>query len=310
MFHPTLSNWGRIVYAPVIKFCEWLGERHPVTLVKIRYFQRFKKWPDLKNPKDLNEKILYLKLFTDTSEWTRLADKYRVREHVKQRGLEECLIDLIGVWDNVKDIDFDVLPNAFIFKANNGDGKGSNLIVTDKSKLDCETVRRTLDGWLHKKHIGALSAEPQYKGIEPRVIAEALLPIEEGQKSLVDYKIWCFNGKAYYIWTTANRDNDSTEVMTYDREWTPMPEVCVFDNRYREGKLMPKPKNLDDMLQVAEKLTEGFPCVRLDLYNVSGHIYFGEMTFTSFSGMMNFYTPEFLAKCGDLVDLSTVKKLK
>ena len=310
MFHPTLSNWGRIVYAPVIKFCEWLGERHPVMLVKIRYFQRFKKWPDLENPKDLNEKILYLKLFTDTSEWTRLADKYRVREYVKQRGQEECLIDLIGVWDNVKDIDFDVLPNAFIFKANNGDGKGSNLIVTDKSKLDCDTVRKTLDGWLHKKHIGALSAEPQYKGIEPRVIAEALLPIEEGQKSLIDYKIWCFNGKAYYIWTTANRDNDSTEVMTYDREWTPMPEACVFDNRYREGKLMPKPENLDDMLQVAEKLTEGFPCVRLDLYNVKGHIYFGEMTFTSFSGMMNFYTPEFLAKCGGLVNLSSVKKVR
>lgn len=310
MFHPTLSKWGRIVFAPAIKICEWLGERHPETLVKIRYFERFKKMPDLKNPKDLNEKILYLKLFTDTSQWTRLADKYRVREYVKERGLEHCLVDILGVWDNVNDIDFETLPQSFIFKANNGDGKGSNLMVTDKSRLNRDEVIKTLNGWLEKKHVGALSAEPQYKGIKPYIIAEALLPIEEGQKSLVDYKIWCFNGKAYYIWTTANRDNDSTEVMTYDREWNPMPEACVFDSRYREGKLMPKPQNLQEMLQIAEILTEGLPCVRLDLYSVQGSVFFGEMTFTSFSGMMNFYTPEFLRKCGDLVDLSLVKRVK
>ncbi len=310
MFHPTLSKWGRIVFAPAIKVCEWLGENHPVELVKIRYFERFHKWPDLENPKDLNEKILYLKLFTDTTEWTRLADKYRVREYVKERGLERCLVNLLGVWNKVSDIDFDKLPNSFILKANNGDGRGSNMIVTDKSTLNLDSVRNTLEGWFRKKHIGALSAEPQYKGIKPLIIAEELLKIEKGQKSLIDYKIWCFNGRAFYIWATSNRDNDSTEVMTYDREWKPMPEACVFDNRYREGKLIPKPKNLDEMLHVAETLTKGFPCVRMDLYSVEGRVYFGEMTFTSFSGMMNFYTPEFLAKCGELVDLSMVKKLR
>jgi hypothetical protein len=288
----------------MIAFCNWLGEKHPVTAVKVRYFARFKKFPNLENPKDLNEKILYMKLFTDTTEWTRLADKYKVREYVKERGLERCLVGLYGVWYDAGEVDFDVLPKSFILKANNGCGKGSNLIVKDKDKLDRDAVRKTICRWLHEKHIGALAAEPQYKGIRPCVIAEMLLPIEEGHKSLVDYKIWCFGGKAHYIWTCSDRDTQGTEVMTYDRQWNPMPEVCVFDHRYRKGELMEKPENLDEMLEVAEALAHGFPCVRMDLYNIKGQIYFGEMTFTSLGGMMDFYTPEFLLKCGEMIDLN------
>ena len=302
--HPTTKKSIRILFAPLIAFCNWLGENHPVILVKLRYFARFKKMPNLKNPQTLNEKILYMKLFTDTSRWTVLADKYKVREYVKECGCEKNLIPLLGMWTDVSQIDFDQLPKSFIFKANNGCGKASNLIVKDKDTINREEVLKLLDKWLKEKHIGALADEPQYKDMPPCIIAEELLPIEEGQKSLVDYKIWCFNGKAYYVWTCCDRDSQGTEVMTYDREWTPMPEVCVFDNRYRQGKLMPKPQNLEEMYDVAERLTKGFPCVRLDLYNINGAVYFGEMTFTSLGGMMDFYTPEFLDKCGEIVDLN------
>ena len=118
--HPTTKKSTRILFAPLIAFCNWLGENHPVTLVKLRYFARFKRFPNLKEPKDLNEKILYLKLFTDTTEWTRLADKYLVRDYVKERGCGKYLVDLYGVWYAAKDIDFESLPNAFILKANNG----------------------------------------------------------------------------------------------------------------------------------------------------------------------------------------------
>ena len=151
--------------------------------------------------------------------------------------------------------------------------------------------------------MGALASEPQYKGMVPCVIAEELLPLEEGNKSLVDYKIWCFNGKPYYIWTCSDRDNDGTEVMTYDLNWMPMPEVSIFDSRYRKGKIIPKPKNLDKMLEVAQCLAKPFPQVRLDLYNINGKVYFGETTFTSLGGMMNFYTPEFLLEMGSKVDV-------
>ena len=92
--------------------------------------------------------------------------------------------------------------------------------------------------------------------------------------------------------------------MTYDLDWKPMPEVCVFDSRYRKGKVMVKPQNLNEMLTVAECLAKPFPEVRLDLYNVNGKIYFGEITFTSLGGMMDFYTPEFLLKMGGMVDLN------
>ena len=92
--------------------------------------------------------------------------------------------------------------------------------------------------------------------------------------------------------------------MTYDRDWTPHPEYSVFDSIYRRGTPMPAPKNLQKMLEVAERLARPFPIVRVDLYNLNGKIYFGEMTFTSLGGLMNFYTPEFLLKVGQQIDLN------
>ena len=194
--------------------------------------------------------------------------------------------------------------NIAVLIGNNGCGKSSNLIVNDKTLLDIGKTKQLLKSWLEEKHIGALAAEPQYHDIPPKILAERLLPSEEGRKSPIDYKIWCFDGKVFYIWTCSDRDSSGTEVMTYDRNWKPMPEVCIFDSRYREGKVIPKPINLDKMLEVAETLSKPFPCVRVDLYNIMGKIYFGEMTFTSLGGMMNFYTPEFLQKMGELVDLN------
>jgi len=281
-----------------------MGNHYPTTLVKIRYFVRFRRFPDLKNPEDLNEKILYQKLFTDTSMWTKCADKYEVRKWVEDYGLGKYLVKLYGAWYNASDFKLADLPQSFILKANNGDGKSSNLIIKDKNKYNEDDIRAIINRWLNLKNIGALSAEPQYKGIKPCVIAEELLPIEEGKKSLVDYKIWCFNGKPSYIWVCSDRDSNGTDVMTYDLNWTPHPEYSVFNERYRRGKVIPKPLNFEEMLNVAEILAKPFPQVRLDMYNINGHIYFGETTFTSLGGMMNFYTPLFLKEMGDKVDLN------
>lgn len=303
MFHPTMSKKGRIFFYPLIKFCEFLGENYPVTLIYIRYFFRFYRLPNLKNPKDINEKILYLKLYTDTTMWTLLADKFEVRKYVQEKGLSKYLIGLIGKWTNVEDINFSLLPKSFIFKANNGCGKNSNLKIDDVKQVDINRVKHILNEWLNEKHVGVLAAEPQYKNMKPCIIAEELLPNEDGQKSPVDYKIWCFNGKAKYIFVCSDRDENGTDIMLYDLNWNPMPEVCVVDSRYRKGEILPKPQNLDEMIKVAEILTESFPCVRLDLYNIKGQIYFGEMTFTSLGGMMNYFTPKFLRKMGSLVDL-------
>lgn len=294
-----------VILAPVIKFCEYLGNQHPVLLVKIRYFAKFKKMPDLKNPQDLNEKILWLKLFSDTTKWTELADKYKVRKYVESLGLGKYLVKLYGHWTNVEDINFNDLPNSLIFKVNNGDGKGTNYIVRDLKKEDKKDLCILFEKWLNRKNVGALSAEPQYKNMTPCIIAEELLLIPNGYSSLVDYKIWCINGEAKYIWTCCDRDEDGggADVMTYDLDWNPHPEFSVFTSEYRKGKNLPKPENLDEMLNLAEKLSNGFPQLRVDLYNIAGKVYFGELTFTSQGGMMDFYTPEFLMELGKDINL-------
>ena len=123
--------------------------------------------------------------------------------------------------------------------------------------------------------------------------------------------MWCFNGKAYYIWACSNRIGDATDVATFDREWHYMPDVSIFDNHYRRmNPVLSKPACLDKLIHVAETLSENIPVVRVDLYIVNNKVYFGEITFTSFGGTMNFYTPEFLLKMGEMIDISRVKKGK
>ncbi len=308
MFHPTLmTGKSKYLFLPLVKFCEWWGLHFPVSLIKLRYRYVFKRPIDLKNPKDLNEKILWAKLFSDTSKWTELADKYKVRKYVEDLGLGNYLVKLYAVWYDAKEVNFDTLPETFIIKANNGDGKGTNKIIkkselTEENKLE---LVKMIDEWLHRKNIGALHAEPQYKGMKPCVIAEEVLPCDPGTTTLTDYKIWCFNGKAYYVWICNDRSKggNSAHVMTYDLDWNAHPEFSVFNSDYLRGEIMPKPKNFEEMIQVAEKLSQGFPELRVDLYNVQGKIYFGELTFTSQGGFMDFYTPEFNLELGSKFDI-------
>lgn len=307
MFHPTLSKSGRFFFAPLIKLCEFMGNHTPATLLKIRYRYVFKKPLNLKDPQDLNEKILWAKIYADTTEWTRLADKYEVRKYVDEIGLGDTLVKLYAVWFDLKDVDFDTLPETFIIKANNGDGKGTNKIIR-KSELTPEKKQEYLDmidEWLHRKNIGALHAEPHYKGMRPCVIAEEVLPCDPGTTTLTDYKIWCFNGKAYYVWICNDRSTggNSAHVMTYDLDWNAHPEFSVFNSDYLRGEIMPKPQNFEQMIAIAEKLSKGFPELRVDLYNVQGKIYFGELTFTSQGGFMDFYTPEFNKELGSKFDI-------
>ena len=312
MFHPTLSKSGRFFFWPLIKFTEFMGNHFPKTLLKIRYKYVFKKNLNLDNPQDLNEKILWAKLYADTSRWTVLADKYKVRKYVEEKGLGDTLVKLYAVWYDVSEVDFSKLPDKFIIKANNGDGKGTNKIV-DQTKLTPESKQQLLDmmnEWLHRKNIGALHAEPQYKGMRPCIVAEELLPFEPGSTSLTDYKIWCFNGKAYYVWVCNDRcaNGNSAHVMTYDLDWNAHPEFSNFNSDYLRGEVIPKPKNFERMIEVAEKLSEGIPELRMDMYNIDGKIYFGEMTFTSQGGFMDFYTPEFNKKLGSLFSINDFKR--
>ncbi len=243
-----------------------------------------------------------MKFYSDTTEWTRLADKYKVREFVESKGYKDILVPLLGVWDKPEDIDYSKLPNQFVIKTNNG--AGSVLIVDDKNKLNIEEANKKLKVWL-KHRFGLMSAEPHYLKIPPKFIAEELL-INDNRlsSSLVDYKIWCFDGKPFATWCCFNRNKFEADTEWHDLDWTFRPEWSIFTDHYRDGGgRLPKPSCYEKMLEVASSLSKGFPEVRVDLYEVGDRVYFGEMTFTSASGHNNFYSKEVLIKMGNLTKI-------
>ena len=299
---------NNILFKPLVYLAKMYGSKYPKSLVQLRYLLRFHKILNLKNPQTLNEKILYLSLMTDTTEWTRLADKFYVRDYIRECGLDNILVNCYGYWNNVSDIDFNVLPNEFVLKS--VQGSGDIIIVKNKNIIDIESIKKELQKIINTKY-GDLEGGKHYMRIKPAIIAEELLHNDKNSQkhstSIIDYKIWCFNGKAHYIWTCCNRDKSGTEVMTYDLNWISHPEYSIFTKHYREGHILPKPKNLQKMIEIAETLASAFPVVRVDLYNIDGKIYFGEMTFTSLGGLMDFYTEEFQNITGKMIDLNYKK---
>ncbi len=294
------------------KFVQFLNKHFPVVLCKLRFRKYFGRKMNLKNPQDINEKISWLELYSDISLWSRCTDKYAVREYVNDCGLENILVKLYGKWDSADDIDWNMLPKQFVLKTNNG--SGTVLVVEDKEKINSQNVVNQFNKMLH--NVDDISTtEFHYQNIKPRIIAEELLLPDENEKkwtsSIIDYKIWCFNGVVDSIWTCTNRDNEGTDVALFDREWNYRPEASIFNNHYREQKhLTPKPVCLEEMIRVAEILSKPFPVVRVDLYAIKGKVYFGELTFTSLGGTMNFYTDKELLRMGQKIDISSVKKIK
>lgn len=279
----------------------------PKQLASIYYRNVSNKKLNWKAPRDLNEIINWMKFNSDTTIWTQLADKYRVREYVESCGLEHLLVKLYGVWEKADDIDFSSLPNKFVLKTNHG--SGTNLLVRDKSRLNIDEVKKQLNSWLRLK-FGQETVEFHYLDIKPLIIAEELLEEHNNQYSdtLVDYKIWCFNGEPHYIWTCYNRTESSTYVSLYDIDWNYCPKGSIFNDHYRDGKgIVPKPKCLEQMLEAARILSSGHPQARIDFYVVDDRLYLGEITMSSQGGYMDFYTPEFLIKLGDCVDKSYLK---
>lgn len=280
-------------------YYNWLGKRNPKLLCEIRFKEFFGREINWDDPQDINEKINWLKFNSDTSLWTRLADKYAVREYVKSKGYGENMAKLYGKWDDANQIDWDTLPNKFVMKLNNGSGDA--VICADKDKLNKQKIITYFNHKI-KKGFGYVSAEPHYLAIKPCIIAEELLDVTKQPiktSSLIDYKIWCFNGKPECIWACYNRTKESVKVDVYDLEWNCHPEYSEYTEYYQKADmLIPKPKSLDKMLQMAASLSEGFPQVRVDLYEVNDKPYFGEMTFTSSMGYMDFYTAEYLKYLG------------
>ena len=278
------------------------------------YRKRF-PWKD---PITLNEKITWLSLYSDTRKWSELADKYEVRKYVENVCGLKYLTKCYGVWNHEDDINFESLPQSFVIKCTHD--CGSTIVVNNKYSLDISELKKSIKGHLQKK-FGYETCEPHYWRITPRVMAEELLvdTHSDYSKSLVDYKIWCINGRALFVFVCYDRnvhsdkkEESSDHYAIYDLyslpNWEPIREN--LSDWYRKGthRDIPRPENLEEMIECAEKLSKGFPQVRVDLYNIGGKIYFGEMTFTSNCGRMTCYTQEFQEKIGRLVKIPELVK--
>lgn len=264
--------------------------------IKEWYFGRTGENLDLENPTTYNEKIQWMKLYDSTQLKADLADKYCVREYVRERIGEQYLIPLLGVWANVDDIPFDDLPEQYVLKANHG--CGYNIIVKDKKQFHQEDAKKKLSKWLKTNFAYSAGLELHYKMIKPVIIAEQYIENLNGE--LNDYKVFCFNGKARYIMFLKDRQT-KLKMAFYDTEWNLMPFVYSHERLTEE---IPRPDNLDELIRISEKLAEGFPHVRVDFYRLNnGEYRFGELTFTSFSGACIWTPPEYNKILGDLIEL-------
>ncbi len=302
------SIWGTLLYYHYRQ----LYNKDPRLAADAVFERVYGRKMDLDNPVHLMEKITWLQLNTDTSLWTLCADKYRVRDYVEQCGLGDNLPKLYGHWNNPDDVNFDILPKQFVLKANNG--CGSVKIVTDKSNLDVKCAKKTMKKWLSKPY-GYMSAQTHYIRIKPCIIAEEFLSntgtqVGSSPSSLVDYKIWCFNGKPECCFVAYNRgafiEGGKLSVDLYDKEWNRLANNVQSIGHYRieRDKRVPKPSCWEEMLHIAEVLSKPFPEVRVDLYNINGKPYIGELTFTSGYG---YFTEEYYNYLGSKIDISGVK---
>lgn len=234
---------------------------------------------DWDNPRDLNEKIRWMQFNTDTSLWTTLADKYKVREYIETKGYEKILVKLYGKWDKADDIDFDKLPPSFVLKTNHGCGEV--ILVKDKSKADLHTIRKQMQKYLDTP-FGVVNAEPHYLKIKPCIIAEELLnPETHISSSLIDYKFYCFHGipQACAVFYDRNIELHQNQFSIYDLNWNKHPEWGRKSLK-SSMKDIECPKTLEQMIKACKDLASEFPFVRLDFYEVNGKLYFGEFTFT------------------------------
>lgn len=251
----------------------------PTLNTKYFYYRRIGEKINLDNPVKFNEKIQWLKLNVYPKEriYSVCADKYKVREYVEKIGCKEILIDLIGVYDNPEEIDWNKLPKKFVLKWNFG--SALNIVCADKSKLDEKETKKLLRKW-KRKNFHLRTSEMHYKYINKKLICEKYLGDD-----IKDYKFYCYDGKVSCVMVCDERKDSHAKTYYFDKNWKFLRDYSIDGKNADKNFKIDKPKSLDKMFDYASKLSKGFPFVRVDLYNINGKIYFGELTFTPHAGL-------------------------
>lgn len=301
------SGVGFNVLYPLVRLREWLrsGWMSDRRFTERRFQQAFGVPLNWVNPQTLNEKMNWMKLHYRVPLQQRVADKWAVREWVKEVAGAQYLIPLHASIDRAQDIHLAGLPDAFVMKVNHGSGQ--NWIVRDKQLVNERMLQRQFLEWMKLSHY-VTSREWPYKDMQPKIVVEQLLLDEEGEIPK-DFKFHCFGGRVEVIQVDLDREIAHRRNF-YSREWELQPFIWTEweGNRplWPNGKPVSRPKALQSMIQLAEKLSAPFPYVRVDLFLCREQIYFGEMTFYHGSGLERFEPFEYDHKFGALVPLPVV----
>lgn len=250
--------------------------------LQIYYKKNMKRFIDFKHPKSFNEKIQWLKVYDRKPLYNKIADKYEVRDYVRNILGENYLIPIYGVYNNFSEIDFDKLPNQFVIKCTHD--SGSVVVCRDKSNFDLEKARIKIElGLRHNAYDYA--REWQYKDIKPRIIVEKYLEQEDGE-TIIDYKFFCFNGEPKFFYISQGLENHATaRISFYDLDGCKMPFRRTDYEEFEKDKL---PSRKDDMINLSRKVAQAIdsPFIRVDFYQINGKIYFSEFTLHPCSGVM------------------------
>lgn len=262
-------------------FYYMLSPLSPRLTSRILYWRKFKRPLNLRTPKTLNEKIIWLKLNTYSRDplVTQCADKWRVRDYVEAAGWGSILNQVYGVWNSADQIPWDMLPNSFVIKCNHG--CGYNIICPQKDALDIKSTIQCVNKWMNTD-FWRYYAEIQYRDIPKRILCEKYLG--DGHGLPRDYKVYCFHGCPLYILACDGRGTKQPRFYFFDTDWRFCP-ITQDGLEAPEHFTIAKPKNLSQMLACATDLSAPFPFVRADFYEVSGKLIFGELTFTPAGGL-------------------------
>ena len=283
----------------VVSRCSSMFNNNEELHLKILYYLHMGKKLDLKNPKTLNEKMQWLKLYDRKPEYKYMVDKITAKDYAEKKLGSEYVVPLLGIWEKPEDIDFDSLPDKFVLKTNHSGGNTGVIVCKDKSKLNKKDAIKKLNKSL-KSDISVSLREWVYEGMKKQVFAEELLESSTGE--IDDYKFYCFDGYADAVLVCIDRQIGEPKFYFFDENW----QLKRHNKRGKEAPAdfsLPRPENLDEMFRIARLLSKGIPHLRVDLYNVDGKIYFGETTFFTASGFDANRLPEADLYFGNLVKL-------
>lgn len=269
------------------------------TYLKLLYRGILGRTLNLDSPVSYSEKVQWLKLYDKNPIYPKLCDKYTVRDYVRERAGDDCLIPLLGVWDSPEQIDFDNLPEQFVLKCTHD--SGSVIICPNKSALDISDTRRKLRKWLGRDY-SYLGREWPYHYVSHRVIAETFIGDEAGT-SPDDYKFYCWQGKVFSVLLCVNRGKGGANYLFYDPDYVPCYRSIGGSIKGPDEFPLMKPPHFEEMKMLAEQLAKGLNHVRVDLYDTPQGVRFGEMTLYPNSGFNVGYTEEFNDYFGAFIDL-------